>query len=109
MISFFYAPGSATVKAFKEAVSADLLPHIAQVMAHKDNRPKRGDLILKAGKGSASAAEERYAWRLGGYVIYVPECSDWLTHRVREAVDAGTDLVLVDSSLATTNQLSGAR
>ena len=109
MISFFHAAGSRTIKAFNEAVSADLLQHIEQVVAFKDNRPTKGDLILKADTGSASTAEERYAWRLGGYVIYVPECSDWLTHRIREAVANGTDLVMVDSALAATNQLSGAK
>lgn len=109
MIQFFYSPGSRCMKAFNEAVSSDLMPQIEKVVAFKDNRPKKGDLILKAGSGSASVAEERYAWRLGGYVIYVPECSDWLTHRIRQAIESGTDLVMVDSALASTNQLSGAK
>lgn len=109
MIRFYYSGGSRTVKAFKEAVSADLLPDIEQVLAFKDNRPKRGDLVLVAGTGNASPAVERYAWRLGGYPIYVPECSDWLTHRIRQAIEHGLDLVLVDSSLASTEQLSGAK
>lgn len=109
MITFFHAPGSQTIKAFNEAVSSDLMVHITKTAAHKDTRPKRGDLIVKAGDGSATKVEERYAWRLGGYVIYVPECSDWLSHRIREAVANGTDLVLVDAALAGTNQLSGAK
>jgi hypothetical protein len=109
VIQFFYSVGSRTVKAFKEAVSSDLLPHITMTVAHKDTRPKRGQLILVAGEGSASKAVERFAWRLGGYPIYVPECSDWLTHRIREAVENGTDLVMVDSSLASTEQLSGSK
>jgi len=109
VITFFHARGSRTIKAFKEAVSADLLQHITLTVAYKDTRPTSGDLILKAGDDSASKAEERYAWRLGGYVIYVPECSDWLTHRIREAVAVGTDLVMVDSTLASTEQLSGSR
>lgn len=109
MIQFFYSAGSRTIKAFEEAVSADLMPKIERVLAFKDNRPKKADLVLVAGSGSASATAERYAWRLGGYPIYVPECSDWLTHRVREAIESGTDLVLVDSALAATNQFSGAK
>jgi len=109
VIRFFYSAGSRTIKAFEEAVDSDLMQHIERVVAFKDNRPKRGDMVLVSGTGSASAAVERYAWRLGGYPIYVPECSDWLSHRIRQAVDAGTDLVLVDSALATTSQMSGAK
>lgn len=109
MIQFFFSGGSRTIKAFEEAVSADLMPQIERVMAFKDNRPTKGDLILVAGDGAASKEVERFAWRLGGYPIYVPECSDWLTHRIRKALDEGTDLVMVDSALATTSQLSGAK
>ncbi len=109
MIQFFHAAGSRTIKAFNEAVSADLLPDIQIKVAYQDTRPKKGDLILKAGEGAASITEERYAWRLGGYVIYVPECSDWLSHRIRQAVENGTDLVMVDAALASTKQLSGAK
>lgn len=108
-IRFFYVPGSRTVKAFKEAVSSDLLPHIEQVQAHKDTRPKKGDMVLVSGDGPASKEVERYAWRLGGYPIYVPECSEWLSIRIRRAVESGTDLVMVDSSLASTEQLSGSK
>lgn len=109
MIQFFHAAGSRTIKAFNEAVSADLLQHITVTVAYKDTRPKKGDMVLVSGTGRASKEVEHYAWRLGGYPIYVPECSDWLSHRIREAVAAGTDLVMVDSALASTEQLSGAK
>jgi len=109
VIRFFYSGGSRTVKAFLESVPSDLLPNIEQVVAFKDNRPKKGDLILVAGTGKASKEVEHYAWRLGGYPIYVPECSDWLAHRIRDAIDNGKDLVMVDSALASTNQFSGAK
>jgi len=95
--------------AFLEAVSSDLLQHIEQVQAYRDTRPTKGDLILVAGEGAASKDVERFAWRLGGYPIYVPECGDWLSHRIRKAVEDGTSLVMVDGSLATTSQLSGAK
>lgn len=109
MITFFHAQGSRTIKAFNEAVSSDLMPRITKIVAFQDTRPKKGDLILKAGEGSASITEERYAWRLGGYIIYVPECSDCLMRCVRQAVENGTDLVMVDAALASTKQLSGAK
>lgn len=109
MIQFFHAPGGRTLKAFKEAVSSDLLPDVTLTVAYKDARPKKGHMILVAGSGSASKEVEHYAWRLGGYPIYVPECSDWLTHRIREAIESGAELVMVDASLATTEQLSGAK
>jgi hypothetical protein len=108
VITFFYSAGSRTVKAFEEAVSSDLMPSIERVMSFKDQRPTKGDLILVAGDGAASKEVERFAWRLGGYPIYVPECSDWLSHRIRKALDEGVDLVMVDSALASTNQYSGA-
>lgn len=108
-IQFFYSGGSCTVKAFKEAVPSDLLSSIKQILAFKDNRPTKGDLILVAGDSAASKEAERFAWRLGGYPIYVPECSDWLAHRIRDAIDNGKDLVMVDSALASTNQFSGAK
>ncbi len=109
MISFHYSGGSRTIKAFKEAVPSDLLQHIEQRMAFKDNRPTKGDLILVAGESAASKEVERFAWRLGGYPIYVPECSEWLEHRIRKALANGEDLVMVDSALAGTNQFSGAK
>jgi hypothetical protein len=108
-IRFFFSPGSRTIKAFNEAVSSDLLPHIEMVQAFKDTLPKQGHLILVAGAGSASFSVERLAWRLGGYCVYVPESSVWLTARIRQDLAAGTDLVMVDSSLAKTEQLSGAK
>ena len=109
MIAFFYSAGSRTIKAFNEAVSSDLIPHIEMHVAFKDSRPKKGELILVAGNSSASSTVERYAWRLGGYCVYVPECSDWLTNKIRMAIAAGDDLVMVDSSLAKTEQLSGSK
>jgi hypothetical protein len=109
VIQFFFSPGSRTIKAFNEAVSSDLLQHIEQVQAFKDTRPTAGHLILVAGNSSASSEVERFAWRLGGYCVYVPECSEWLTARIRQDLAAGTDLAMVDSSLAKTEQLSGAK
>jgi hypothetical protein len=109
VIQFFYSGGSRTIKAFKEAVPSDLLPHIKQILAFKDNRPTKGDLILVAGEAAASKEVERFAWRLGGYPIYVPECGEWLEHRIRDAIANGKDLVMVDSALASTNQYSGAK
>lgn len=109
MISFFHAAGSRTIKAFKEAVSSDLLQHIQMVPAFADTKPRHGHLVLVAGKGAVSDEVERFAARLGAFCVCVPEASEWLTNHVRNRVEAGMPLVLVDAALASTSQLSGAK
>lgn len=109
MIQFFYSPGSRTLKAFNEAVSSDLLPHIERVIAHKDTKPRHGHMVLVSGEGKPSAEIERFAARIGAYCVCVPEASEWLTKQIRERIELNVPLVMVDSALAGTNQYSGAR
>lgn len=109
MITFFHAAGSRTIKAFNEAVSADLLQHITKTVAFKDTKPRHAHLVLVSGEGKPAAAAERFAARLGGFCVCVPEASEWLTQQIRNRVKDGLPLVMVDSALATTEQLSGAK
>jgi len=109
MIQFFYSPSSRTMKAFKEAVSSDLLRHIDMHVAYADKKPRQAHLVLVSGEGKPSAEVERYAARIGAYCVCVPEASEWLTRQVRDRVETGMPLVMVDSALASTKQLSGSK
>jgi len=62
-----------------------------------------------SGKGKASSEVERLAWRLGAFPVYVPESSDWLEKQIRLRLEDGLPLAMVDGSLASTSQLSGAK
>ena len=105
MIKVIFCPSSRTKSAYYEALGSDLSAHVLEEEAMANTRPTKGDLILVAGKAAASKAIELFAWRLGGYPIYVPECTDWLNHRVRKALDNDEDLIMVDGALATTGKV----
>jgi len=107
-VRFFYSPGSRTLKAFNEAVSAELIPSIEMVPAFKNTKPSRGHLVLVSGEGVPSRQVEAFAARIGAFCVCVPEASDWLTAEVRRRIETNMPLVLVDAALATTKQLSGA-
>lgn len=109
LIRFFYSPGSRTLKAFNEAVSADLMPSIQQTQAFKDTKPRHGHMVLVSGEGKPSAEIERFAARLGAYCVCVPEAGDWLTDQIRRRLAENLPLVMVDSALAGTNQYSKAK
>lgn len=109
MITFYYAPGSRTIKAFHEAVSSDLLQHIDMVQAFKDTKPRLAHVVLVAGEGRVPAEVERFAASRGAFPVCVPEASTWLTAEIRRRLADEVPFVMVDGTLATTKQLSGAR
>lgn len=109
LVQFFVSPGSRTAKAFNEAVSSDLMPHITITHAHRDTKPKHAHMVLVAGQGAPSKDIERFAARLKAYPVCIPEAGDWLTRVIRERLELNVPLVMVDAALAGTNQYSGAK
>lgn len=110
MITLHIVPGSRTWKAVTEAIPSDLLEqHVQVVHTFKDTKPAHAHLVLVAGTATPSKEIERFAARMGAYPVCIPEAGEWLTSQIRTRLDLNLSMVLVDSTLATTEQLSGAR
>jgi hypothetical protein len=99
-VTLYLAHGGRAKKAAETAIPGDLWPKIKQkhITIRKDV-PARGHMVLQVGGGKPSIEQEHFAARKGAFIVCLPEAGKYLEAKVRNALDAGHDLILLDAGL----------
>jgi hypothetical protein len=97
MISLHYDANSHIRSAVQAAIPSNKHNRVDWIPTSWDARPREADLVLTT--GSLTSDIERFAARLGGYPVVLPEAGQWLKSQVDKSFRRGVDLVMVDAAL----------
>lgn len=97
-VTVYLAASSPTRKAIQEVIPSDQLPLVQLETTTWKQAPKRAHMVLTT--NALSSALERWASVHHAYPVVLPEAGKYLALKVRNHLESGEDLVLLDARLA---------
>lgn len=100
MVTLYLKPSTTITKAAQRAILGNHWSKVRKTFVFRTKDiPKKADFVLFGGTSQPEVKLEWWAATKGGCVLCLPEAEDYLSSLVECALDTGSNLVLLDSSL----------